>query len=320
VLHFKIQITLNFDIFVFTFLALARKRCVMGFRSKLTARQVEAKSLVCVGLDPLIEKMPSGYVGTSSSQAGGVLRWMEDVVDETGPCACMFKPNSAYWEALPDGLEELEKLICYIHTSWPSVPVFLDCKRGDIARTQKQYGVAAFDILRADGMNFSPYMGKDCMAALVGKNWMDKALVGLCYTSNPEARQVQDVSVSCSGFGFGSGGSPLWELFAYWIFQWSLQLGVVDNAGLVMAAAYENPKGSGNVYSEHLTRCRQIVCDHLWFLIPGVGTQGGFVKETVRCAYTGPGTIAINSSSGIIFAENPGQAARDLRDQINSAL
>jgi len=102
--------------------------------------------------------------------------------------------------------------------------------------------------------------------------------------------------------------------------QWAKELGIVADAGLVMASAYENPKGSGNIYSEHLVRCRQLVGDKLWFLIPGIGTQGGFVEETVRASYKGPGSIAINSSSGIIFAEDPAGAARSLRDSINSAL
>ena len=69
-----------------------------------------------------------------------------------------------------------------------------------------------------------------------------------------------------------------------------------------MAAAYENPKVSGNIYSKHLRKCRQTVGDKLWFLIPGVGTQGGFIAETINDAYVGPGSIAINSSSEINFA------------------
>jgi orotidine-5'-phosphate decarboxylase len=94
-----------------------------------------------------------------------------------------------------------------------------------------------------------------------------------------------------------------------------------------MAAAYY-PVGCGNdPMSRHLTRCREIVGDKLWFLIPGVGAQGGCVEETVRAAYCGPGSIAINSSSEIDFAsagEDFAQAAagkaEELRDQINAAL
>ena len=91
-----------------------------------------------------------------------------------------------------------------------------------------------------------------------------------------------------------------------------------------MAAAYQI---GGIIYSYHLSYVREeIVGDKLWFLIPGVGTQGGFIEETVKAAYVGAGSIAINSSSGIIFAssgEDFAQAAakkaKALRDQIRNA-
>ena len=307
----------------------------LGFRKMLAERQEKAKTFVCVGLDPLPEKLPEcmkvgarftedtrKYLASISrlpKLADEVNLWMKRIVDATADFASMFKPQSAHWEAIPGGVEALQDLVAHIHKDHPEVPVFLDCKRGDIARTQQQYRVAHFDNAGVDGMNFSPYMGKDCMAALVDKENLGRALVGLCYTSNPDARQVQDVLMA--------DGRPSWEHYAEWILQWATELGVVENAGLVMAAAYEKPKKSGNVYSAHLTRCREIVGDKLWFLIPGVGTQGGFVKETVKCAYTGPGSIAINSSSeidfassGADFAQAAGQKARELRDLINEAL
>ena len=313
----------------------------VGFRKMLAERQDKAKTLVCVGFDPLPEKLPEcmkvgarftedtrKYLASISrlpKLADEVNLWMKRIIDATADFASMFKPQSAHWEAIPGGVEALQDLIRHIHTAHPGIPVFLDCKRGDIARTQQQYRVAHFDNAGVDGMNFSPYMGRDCMAALVDKENLGRALVGLCYTSNPDARQVQDLFVP-EIHGAGSGRC-LWEYFAEWILQWATELGVVENAGLVMAAAYEKPKKSGNVYSEHLTRCREIVGDKLWFLIPGVGTQGGFVKETVKCSYTGPGSIAINSSSEIDFAssgpdlaEAARQKARELRDLINQTL
>ena len=168
-------------------------------------------------------------------------------------------------------------------------------------------------------MNFSPYMGKDCMEALVDINHPGRALVGLCYTSNPEARKVQDF--------IGNDGILYWQFMAKTILQWAIDLGVVDNAGLVMAAAYEKPKGSGQIYTDHLVRGRKIVGDKLWFLIPGIGTQGGFIAETVCASFAGFGSIAINSSSGITFAspdedylDAASQKARELRDSIREAM
>jgi len=292
-----------------------------GFREKLARRQQEAKTLVCVGLDPEMEKMPLILKNKPGPDAEKVEHWMMNIARATAEYACMFKPQIAHWEDIFDGILALKRLVARIHHEFPEIPVFLDCKRGDIARTQKHYAGMAFgrNGIGADGMNFSPYMGRDCMAALVDKENLGRALVGLCYTSNPDAREVQDVVLA--------DGRKYWEFMAERTLAWAIELEVVENAGLVMAAAYENPKGSGQIYSEHLARCRQIVGNKLWFLIPGVGTQGGFVRQTVRASYDGPGTIAINSSSDIIFASSlddympaAGKKALALRDQINDSI
>jgi orotidine-5'-phosphate decarboxylase len=287
-----------------------------SFREKLAERQSKVKSLVCVGLDPLPEKTPNHLV--LADIANSVEAWMWNIVKATAEFASMFKPQSAHWEAIPGGVEALKRMVKLIHRDFPDIPVFLDCKRGDISRTQQQYRIAHFDILGADGMNFSPYMGRDCMAALVDKGNLGRALVGLCYTSNPDAREIQDILIG--------DGRRLWEFIAQRVLTWSAELGITSDAGLVMAAAYD-PKKSGKIYSEHLTRCRQIVGDRLWFLIPGVGAQGGFIKETVRAAYAGPGSIAINSSSEIDFAscgldykEAAAKKAEEFRDAINDAF
>jgi orotidine-5'-phosphate decarboxylase len=290
-----------------------------GFRQMLAERQKGVNSLVCVGLDPLASKLPESVrkeFGDSTAKA--VAHWMKKVVDATAPYTSMYKPQSAYWESIPQGREALQEVVNHIKAKHPGIPVFLDCKRGDIGRTQERYRIAHIELDGADGVNFSPYMGKDCMEYLVDKASPGKAIVGLCYTSNPSSRKVQDVKLQ--------DGRPYWEFIAETTLSWARELGIEKDAGLVMAAAFENPDGSGNVFSTHLSRCREIVGNDMWFLIPGIGTQGGFVEETVKSAYTGPGSIAINSSSGIIFAgqgddfaEAAANKARELRDQIRAA-
>ena len=293
-----------------------------NFREMLAKRQQKVNSLVCVGLDPLPEKLPEYLKNQKDSLPRDIEIWMGNIAVATAPFASMFKPQSAHWEAIPGGVEALIRLVKRIHQMFPDIPVFLDCKRGDIDRTQERYRVAHFDLDGADGVNFSPYMGKSCMAGLVDKEHLGRALVGLCYTSNPSAREVQDVLVEYVGVQM-----PYWQFIARRTLQWACELEVVENAGLVMAAAYESPKDSGNIYSEHLTICRQLVGNRLWFLIPGIGTQGGFIKETVKAAYAGSGSIAINSSSEIIFAgsgeyyaTDAAKKAEELRDAINDAL
>ena len=268
-----------------------------NFRKLLRARQRKLGSCLCTGLDPLLEKLPE-HLRTNSPghEASDVLIWMMGIVDSTVPFTTLFKPQRAHWEAIPGGAAALQALVKYILVNYPTIPIFLDCKRGDIDRTQKQYQIAQFEIDGVDGMNFSPYMGEECMSNLINPDYLGRAIVGLCYTSNKTARKVQDVLMA--------DGNPYWEFIAKNILEWAESLGVIENTGLVMAAAYENPKGSGTVYSKHLSRCRELVGDKLWFLIPGVGTQGGFIEQTIQAAWTGWGSIAINNSSGIIFASS----------------
>lgn len=276
----------------------------IGFREKLRQVQLKTGSLLCVGLDPIPAKLPQCLRRKFFLNKGwkAIAQWMIDEVDETAPYASMFKPQKAHYEAFPGCIDALQKIVSYIHEFYPDIPVFLDCKRGDIGRTQERYRIAHFDIDGVDGMNFSPYMGKSCMAPLFDPKHPGRAIVGLCYTSNPEAREVQDVELE--------DGRAYWEFIAKCIHQWAWDIGINENAGLVMAAAYESLKGSGEIFSRHLSLCREIVGNDLWFLIPGVGAQGGAVEETVRAAYTGPGSIAINSSSEINFASSGHDYAR----------
>jgi len=294
---------------------------VIGFREKLRLRQESINSLVCVGLDPLPEKLPRCLRRKFwlSQKWKAVARWMIDIVDATAPYASMYKPQKAHYEAFKNGDKILRAVVSYIHEFYPDIPVFLDCKRGDIGRTQDRYRIAHFELDGVDGMNFSPYMGSSCMAPLFDADHPGRAIVGLCYTSNPEAREVQDIVCA--------DGRQYWEHIAEKIYDWAYDIGINENAGLVMAAAYENPKGSGKIFSQHLSRCREIVGSDLWFLIPGVGTQGGFILQTVLASYTGHGSIAINSSSGIIFASSSddyaqaaGQKTRKMHYQTLTAL
>lgn len=293
-----------------------------GFRQKVAERQKD-NAWVCVGLDPNRRKIPASIEDCSNweyPEARRIFLWMREIIKATAEYACIFKPQSAYYEAIPGGRETLQNLVRYIHTAYQGkIPVFLDCKRGDIDRTQQQYSIAHFYIDRVDGMNFSPYMGRDCMEFLADKEHLERAIVGLCYTSNPSARQVQDIVLQ--------DGRHYWEFIAETTLKWAEELGIVDNAGLVMAAAYEFPKKSGKVYSEHLSKCRKIVGNKLWLLVPGVGTQGGFVEQTIEDGYAGPGSLAINSSSGISeassgpdFAEKGHDKAEELNEKISKAV
>lgn len=286
------------------------------FRQMLVARQKATDTLVCVGLDPEMENLPPHLLKDCGHRQAALTTWMSHIVDATAPYASMFKPQRAHWEKIDDGIEAMRDVIDYIHLNHPEIPVFVDCKRGDIDRTQTHYREAIFTKDGADGMNYNGYMGSDTLKSLVDPAFLGRALVGLGRTSNPAAWEVQDRVLH--------DGRLLWEATVEDILNWSTQFGVLENAGVVMGAAHKHPDHPLLVYSSHLKRAREITGDKLWYLIPGVGTQGGFIEETVKAAYRGPGSIAINSSSGITntsrgenFAEAAGEKARELRDEIN---
>ncbi len=272
-----------------------------SFRYRLTIRQRKTLSLLCVGLDPKVANMPVHLKTILKKSDDGlqlakdVANWMIKIVDATAKYACMFKLQKAHYEALGKyGQYALKMVIDYIKKNYPDIPVFLDCKRGDIDATQEMYQIAHFEKDGAEGMNFSPYMGKSCMKALINADYPRRAIVGLCYTSNPDAREVQDPLLAT--------GEPYWQFIAKRTLAWAEELKIVEDAGLVMAAAYENPKGSGNIHNDHLVQCRNIVGDKLWFLVPAVGTQGGAIAETIAGGFAGWGSMAINNGSEIIFA------------------
>ncbi len=290
----------------------------MEFRETLVERQKEVNSLLCVGLDPLVKKMPMVIRESYTYDWNATLAWMTGIVNATAKFACMFKPNRAYWERIDGGEKALRALIRHIHIRHPSIPVFLDCKRGDIDSTQEQYREAHFTLDGVDGMNYNGYMGSGTLKALIDPKYMGRGLVGLGRTSNSEAWEIQDEHLE-------SGGS-FWEWMVGRILKWSDKFGVLENAGVVMGAAYNNPMLPSRIESWHLVRARQIVGEKLWFLIPGIGTQGGCIESTVTASFKGPGSIAINSSSAINFASNgpdyaeaAARVAEETRDKIRAA-
>jgi len=303
----------------------------MNFREILKLRQTMAKTLVCVGLDLLPEKLPEYIKDVCGEGWEAIFTWGREIIDATADYASMFKPQKAHYEAIPEGQKILQAMIAHIHHRYPMIPVTLDCKRGDIGRTQERYQVAHLEIDGADGMNFSPYMGSACMKSLIKDPFPGNAIIGLGRTSNPEAWEIQDAVLK--------DGRRVWMMVVESTLAWAEKFGIVEDAGMVMGAAHKASLLNGHIhhpnanyteddiYFDHLIQAREITWNKLWYLIPGIGTQGGFIEKTVRSAYFGPGSIAINSSSGINFAsqgkdfaEAAREEAKKLRDQINQYI
>lgn len=272
----------------------------MGFIEVLRARWQASNSLVCVGLDPDPTNFPSMF----SSRDDAIFEFCRDIADATAEFACAFKPQIAHFAAHA-AEDALARLIAHIHDAHQGIPVILDAKRGDIGSTASMYAIEAFDRFGADAVTLNPYMGRDSAQPFLDRS--GKGCVFLCHTSNPGARDFQELSVA----DVSGAGQPLYQRVAEAISQhWNVN----GNCALVLGATFP----------QELRMIRGIVGD-MPLLIPGIGAQGGDVESTVRNGKTADGSgLMINSSRGILyasqgsdFASAAASAAKTLRDEIN---
>lgn len=278
----------------------------MMFWEKVQFRWGDGDTLVCVGLDPDLERIKRALIEAgepASDPMGAIVRFNRRIIDATADLAAVFKPQVAHYAALgEDGMDALRETIWYIHDRYPGVPVILDAKRNDIGSTAERYAVEVFDVLGADAVTINPYLGGDSIKPFTDRT--DRGVFVLCRTSNLGARDLQDLPV-------GPYQRPLYQAVAHLA---ATKWNVNGNVGLVMGATYP----------EELRKVREIVGD-MPFLMPGVGAQGGDVAAAVMNGHDSGGAgLLVNSSRGILyasagadFAAAARQAAEDLRDEIN---
>jgi uridine monophosphate synthetase len=238
-------------------------------------------SLLCVGLDPRPERLEPG---------DDLFSFNRRIVDATQDLVCAYKPNFAFYEAAgPTGLEALRRTVTYIH-EMADLPVLLDAKRGDIGSTASAYARAAFEVWGTDALTVNPYLGGDSVMPFTA--YADKGVFLLCHTSNPGATDLQ--TLPCPS-------RPLYEHVARQAAAWG--------TGLVVGATYP----------QALARVRALAPE-AWILLPGVGAQGGDLEAALAAGLREDGLgIVVNSSRGVIYADDPRRAALDLRQQINEA-
>lgn len=254
-------------------------------------------SLVCVGLDPEIERFPP-HIAESASP---IFQFNKAIIDATADLVCAYKPQFAHYAAY-EAEDQLERTIDYIHRSYPGIPVILDSKRGDVGNTAERYAIEAFERYHADAVTVNPYLGGDSLEPFL--KYEDRGVIILCRTSNPGAVDLQDLEVN---------NRRLFHI-------------VAD-----LAARRWNSRGNcllvvGATYPQELAEVREIV-GNMPLLVPGVGAQGGDVAQAVQNGQTAAGAgLIISSSRGILYAssgENFASAARDatqkLRDLINAS-
>ena len=270
------------------------------FIQKLEAAWRSNNSLLCVGLDPDLKRLPA-HLGQRSA---AIAEFCRAIVDATADLVCAFKPQIAYFHA-ERAEDQLEDLITYIHDRYPQVPVILDAKRGDIGSTAEQYAREAFERYRADAVTVSPFLGHDSITPYTC--YAERGVIVLCRTSNPGGSDMQFLEVDGP-----HGRERVYQRIARTVAtEWNQN----QNCGLVVGATYP----------AELAEVRRIVGD-LPLLVPGIGAQGGDIAATVAAGRNAQGAgLIINSGRAILYAsgaEDFAAAARrvalETRDAINA--
>lgn len=268
----------------------------MSFKERLTQAARERKSLLCVGLDSDIERIPSFLRREHGERA--LLEFNRRIIEATKDLVCGYKLNLAFYEQLgPQGLELLKETIAYIPDDLVKIA---DAKRGDIGHTARAYARALFDGYGFDAATVNPYLGLEALEPFL--KYEDRGIFVLCRTSNPGAREFQDLKCN---------GKPLYLWIAEAVARANEQFG---NLGLVVGATWP----------EELKEIRELVGEEMPILIPGIGAQAGDLEKAVKYGTNSRGELAIINvsravifaSSGEDFASTARAAAQRLREEI----
>ncbi|MCS7206874.1 MAG: orotidine-5'-phosphate decarboxylase [Dehalococcoidia bacterium] len=268
-----------------------------SFFARLESCAQAHRSLLCIGLDPDPASLP----------IPDLTAFLTGVIEATQDLVAAYKPNLAFYEGL--GAEGWKALEAVRRAIPPSIPVIADAKRGDIASSARWYARALFDVWGFDAVTVNPYLGQDSVEPFL--TYADRGVYLLCRTSNPGARDLQDLVFTSP---YGGESLPLYQWVALCAQAWN----TYGNVGLVMGATYP----------EEMAQVRAL-CPTLPLLVPGVGTQGGQVEQVVQkgLAIHGLGMI-INVSRAVLYPGGSGsswqervrQAAQAWRERITSAL
>lgn len=267
-----------------------------AFDRKLADRIRQANSLVCVGLDPVLERLPEGI----SRDEQGVADFCIELINATKDVAAAFKPNLPFYLSLGDGGAGALRRI--VEAVPDDIPVVFDCKVNDLGDTAKAWARTAFEYLNVDAIVVNPFMGEDAVEPYMV--YEDKAVFVLVKTSNPGSGDFQDLLLA--------DGQPLYQHVARTCRTWHENYPA--SVGMVVGATYP----------DQLQGIREL-CPDQAILLPGLGAQGGEVQASVRAGVDANGfNLLCSSSRGIMFAssgrdfaEAAQREATSLRDEIN---
>lgn len=265
-------------------------------RQELIEQIRSKRSFLCVGLDTDIKRIPKHLLDSEDP----IFEFNKAIIDATKDFCVAYKPNIAFYECHgPKGWESLKKTLDYIPSN---ILTIADAKRGDIGNTSRYYADTFFNYLDADSVTIAPYMGEDSVTPFF--EYPNKWVILLALTSNRGALDFQFIS--------DANNEELYKK----VLKKSQEWGSPDNLMYVVGAT--RAEGIGEV--------RKIVPDH-FFLVPGVGAQGGSLEDVASYGWNDDCGILVNSSRGIIyasegedFAEKAANAARELQKSMAQIL
>jgi len=230
-------------------------------------------SFLCVGLDSDPDQFPEYIKALPNS----IFEFNRAIIDATAQYAVAYKPNLAFYEAEGVmGWSQLAQTVEYIRKKDPSIFIIADAKRGDIGNTAGQYAKAFFEKMDFDAVTLAPYMGRDSVEPFL--KYKDKWSIILALTSNPSAIDFEMEQLN--------SGLPMYRK----VIETSMRWGSKDNIMFVVGATRP----------EKLAEIRKFCPDH-FFLVPGVGTQGGTIEEVAKYGMNSRCGLLVNVSRTIIF-------------------
>ncbi len=257
----------------------------MGALKKLQKIQQDNKSMICLGLDLDVKRVPQVY----NTSVKGLFDFTNRIIEATQDLVCAYKPNLAFYESLGSEGWSLLKLI--LKRIPENIPIIIDGKRGDISNTAAHYAQFMFEQLGGDWVTLNPYMGYDSMRPFL--EYRNKGVFILCLTSNPGSKDFQLLMVE---------GKPLYKIVAEKVSYWNKE----DNCGLVVGATHP----------EQLDEIREIAKD-MPLLIPGVGAQGGALEKAVLSGTDNfKKTAVINVSRSVLYASTDNDFAEKSRQEL----
>jgi orotidine-5'-phosphate decarboxylase len=265
-------------------------------REQLIAQIKEKQSFLCVGLDTDINKIPKHLLDAEDP----IFEFNKAIIDATKDYCVAYKPNIAFYECHgPSGWESLKKTMDYIPKECFTIA---DAKRGDIGNTSRYYADTFFNYLNADSVTVAPYMGEDSVTPFL--EFKNHWVILLALTSNKGALDFQ--------FTVDRENRELYKK----VLTTSQQWGTPENLMYVVGATR----------AEGIAEVRKEAPDH-FFLVPGVGAQGGSLEEVAKYGWNDDCGLLVNSSRGIIyasdksdFAQAAAQSAEALQQQMAAIL